>query len=382
MTSLDAESPVDGAFVESSLDMEPLGKTVRVRGGLWSERAGIVNIGLEGMMILGTWGAAFGAIHGGPWMGIVGAMVCGAVGGLVHALATVTFGVDHIVSGVALNIVALGVASYLAARFFGELEGGSDVQSPPLPSLPRVGIPGISDPLKSVEDKGWFFVSELAALLRAATTNLSILTVIALLLIVGTWWLLWRTPFGLRVRSCGESPVAAETLGVNVYLYKYVAVTASGALAGLGGGFLAMVASNAYRESQTDGRGYIGLAAMIFGNWRPGGVLMGSGLFGFMDALQLRGGGDAIHALLLLIAVLLVGLGLWHVLRPQRYVHGTIAVAIGVAVGVIFVITETVPGDVTRFAPHLTTLLVLAFASQRLRMPAANGKVYRRGEGH
>ncbi|QNF93439.1 ABC transporter permease [Janibacter indicus] len=351
-------------------------------GGLWSERAGVINIGLEGMMILGTWGAAFGAIHGGPWMGIVGAMVCGAVGGLVHALATVTFGVDHIVSGVALNIVAMGVASYLAARFFGELEGGSDVQSPPLPSLPRVGIPGISDPLKSVEDKGWFFVSELAALLRAATTNLSILTVIALLLIVGTWWLLWRTPFGLRVRSCGESPVAAETLGVNVYLYKYVAVTASGALAGLGGGFLAMVASNAYRESQTDGRGYIGLAAMIFGNWRPGGVLMGSGLFGFMDALQLRGGGDAIHALLLLIAVLLVGLGLWQVLRRQRYVQGTIAVAIGVAVGVIFVITETVPGDVTRFAPHLTTLLVLAFASQRLRMPAANGKVYRRGEGH
>ncbi|MCW4601075.1 ABC transporter permease [Janibacter hoylei] len=350
-------------------------------GGLWSERAGVINIGLEGMMILGTWGAAFGAIHGGPWMGIVGAMVCGAVGGLVHALATVTFGVDHIVSGVALNIVALGVASYLAARFFGELEGGSDVQSPPLPSLPRVGIPGISDPLKSVEDKGWFFVSELAALLRAATTNLSILTVIALLLIVGTWWLLWRT-LGLRVRSCGESPVAAETLGVNVYLYKYVAVTASGALAGLGGGFLAMVASNAYRESQTDGRGYIGLAAMIFGNWRPGGVLMGSGLFGFMDALQLRGGGDAIHALLLLIAVLLVGLGLWQVLRRQRYVQGTIAVAIGVAVGVIFVITETVPGDVTRFAPHLTTLLVLAFASQRLRMPAANGKIYRRGEGH
>ena len=351
-------------------------------GGLWSERAGVINIGLEGMMILGTWGAAFGAIHGGPWMGIVGAMVCGAVGGLVHALATVTFGVDHIVSGVALNIVAMGVASYLAARFFGELEGGSDVQSPPLPSLPRVGIPGISDPLKSVEDKGWFFVSELAALLRAATTNLSILTVIALLLIVGTWWLLWRTPFGLRVRSCGESPVAAETLGVNVYLYKYVAVTASGALAGLGGGFLAMVASNAYRESQTDGRGYIGLAAMIFGNWRPGGVLMGSGLFGFMDALQLRGGGDAIHALLLLIAVLLVGLGLWQVLRRQRYVQGTIAFAIGVAVGVIFVITETVPGDVTRFAPHLTTLLVLAFASQRLRMPAANGKIYRRGEGH
>lgn len=351
-------------------------------GGLWAERAGVINIGLEGMMVLGTWGAAFGAIHGGPWMGVVGALVCGGLGGLVHALATVTFGVDHIVSGVALNIVAVGVASYLAARFFGAIPGGSDVQSPQLPGLPTIGIPGISDPLKSVEDKDWFFVSELAALLRAATTGLSALTVIALLLIAGTWWVLWRTPFGLRVRSCGESPVAAETLGVNVYLYKYIAVVTSGALAGLGGGFLAMVASDAYREGQTGGRGYIGLAAMIFGNWRPGGVLMGSGLFGYMDALQLRGGGAALHALLLLVALLLVGIGVWQVLRRQAYVQGTFAVVVGILVVVYWFLSDVVPSEVTPFAPHLTTLLVLAFASQRLRMPAANGKVYRRGEGH
>ena len=351
-------------------------------GGLWSERAGVINIGLEGMMILGTWGAAFGAIHGGPWAGVAGAMVCGALGGLIHALATVTFGVDHIVSGVALNIVALGVASYLAARTFGDLPGGSDVQSPPLPSLPKVGVPGLGDGLGSIEQQGWFFVSELAALLRAVTTGLSILTVIALVLVAGTWWLLWRTPFGLRVRSCGESPVAAETLGINVYLYKYVAVTASGALAGLGGGFLAMVASNAYREDQTGGRGYIGLAAMIFGNWRPGGVLMGAGLFGYMDALQLRGGGEALHALLLLISVLLVGIGTWQILRRQAHVRGILAVAGGIGVAILWFVTDSVPSDITAFAPHLTTLLVLAFASQRLRMPAANGKVYRRGEGH
>lgn len=351
-------------------------------GGLWSERAGVINIGLEGMMILGTWGAAFGGLHGGPWMGVLGAIVCGAIGGLVHALATVTFGVDHIVSGVALNIVALGAASYLASRFFGELEGGSDVQSPPLPSLPEVGIPGISEPLGTVEEQGWFFVSELAAIVRAVTTNLSLLTIIALLLFVGTYWVLWHTPFGLRIRSCGESPAAAESLGVNVYLYKYLAVTASGGLAGLGGGFLSMVASNAYREGQTGGRGYIGLAAMIFGNWRPGGVLMGSGLFGYMDALQLRGGGAAIHALLLLVAILLVALGLWQLLRTSRRIQGAIALGCGVLVAVFWMVTETIPGDVTAFAPHLTTLLVLALASQRLRMPAANGKVYRRGDGH
>ncbi|MEX1908189.1 ABC transporter permease [Janibacter sp. Y6] len=351
-------------------------------GGLWSERAGVVNIGLEGMMVLGTWGGAFGSLHGGPWMGIVGAALCGAVGGLIHALATVTFGVDHIVSGVALNIVSVGAASYLAARFFGELDGGSDVQSPPLPQLPKIGIPGAGDALSAVETKGWFFVSEVAAILKALTTGLSVLTVIGLALFVITFYVLWRTPFGLRVRSCGESPVAAETLGVNVYLHKYVAVVISGALAGLGGGFLSMVATNIYRESQVDGRGYIGLAAMIFGNWRPGGLLSGSGLFGFMDALQLRGGGTALHGLLLLITMLLLAVGLWQVLRNGRMVQGGIAVVVAAVVFVLWFVTDSVPSDITPFAPHLTTLLVLAFASQRLRMPKADGMIYRRGEGH
>ena len=113
-------------------------------GGLWSERAGVVNIGLEGMMVLGTWGAAFVGYHMGPWMGLVGAVVGGVIGGLVHALATVTFGVDHIVSGVALNILALGVAKYLAVRFFAPLPGGGPTQSPPLETLPSVSVPGLS----------------------------------------------------------------------------------------------------------------------------------------------------------------------------------------------------------------------------------------------
>ncbi|WP_370894776.1 ABC transporter permease [Janibacter sp. GXQ6167] len=350
-------------------------------GGLWSERAGIVNIGLEGMMILGTWGAAFGAINGGPWAGVLGAIIAGAVGGAIHALATVYFGVDQIVSGVALNIVAVGVATYLASRFFSGLEGGGATQSPPLPGLPRITIPGVSDALGTVEEQGWFFVSDLAALLRALTTGVSILTIIAIVLVVGTWWVLWRTTFGLRLRSCGEAPIAAETLGVNVYKYKTIAVLISGGLAGLGGGFLAMVASNHFREGQTGGRGYIGLAAMIFGNWRPGGLLAGSGLFGFMDALQLRGGGAALHALLLVLALLLVGLAIWQWRRGNRIQAGIAAVT-AVLIVVAFVMLETIPEDFTKFAPHLTTLLVLAFASQRLRMPAADGKVYRKGEGH
>ena len=350
-------------------------------GGLWSERAGVVNIGLEGMMILGTWGAAFCAVHWGPWAGILGAVVGGVVGGLIHAVATVTFGVDHIVSGVALNIIGLGVAKYLAARFFTGLPGGGPTQSPPLKELPTISVPGVSDALGDLEAQRLFFVSDLAAVLRAAVTNMSVLTLIAIGLFVLTWWVLWRTAFGLRLRSVGESPVAAETLGVNVIKYKFLGVLISGGLAGLGGGFLALVAANIYRDGQTGGRGYIGLAAMIFGNWRPGGLLAGSALFGYTDAIQLRGGGT-VHALLLLLAVLLVAIGVWQIVRKGRMVQGVLAVVVGVLTAVWYFASDSVPNELTGTTPYVATLLVLAFASQRLRMPAADGQIYRKGEGH
>ncbi|SDP30717.1 nucleoside ABC transporter membrane protein [Pedococcus dokdonensis] len=350
-------------------------------GGLWSERAGVVNIGLEGMMILGTWGAGFFGYHMGPWAGVLGAILLGMVGGLIHAVATVTFGVDHIVSGVAINIIGLGVAKYLAARFFDGLPGGGPTQSPPVKALPDFTVPGISSGLGTIEKKDWFFVSDLAAVLRAVCTDLSILTILALLLFAGTWWVLWRTSFGLRLRSVGESPVAAESLGVNVLRYKFLAVIVSGGLAGLGGGFLALVAANIYRDGQTGGRGYIGLAAMIFGNWRPGGLLTGAALFGYTDAVQLRGGAT-VHAFLLLFAVLLVAVGIWQVVRNKRMVQGVLAIAVGVLVGWWYFASDAVPAELTGTTPYVTTLLVLAFASQRLRMPAADGQIYRKGEGH
>ena len=350
-------------------------------GGLWSERAGVVNIGLEGMMILGTWGAAFFGYHWGPWVGILGAMFCGVLGGVVHAVATVTFGVDHIVSGVALTIVSTGVAKYLAARFFTGLPGGGPTQSPPLEPLPTVSIPGISEPLGELEQKHIFFISDLAGIVRGLTTDLSVLTIIAILLFAGTWWVLWRTAFGLRLRSTGESPVAAETLGVNVIKYKFLAVLVSGGMAGLGGGFLALVAANIYRDGQTGGRGYIGLAAMIFGNWRPGGLASGAVLFGYTDAVQLRGGGTTVHAILLLVAVLLIAVGVWQITRNRRMVQGTLAIVAGAVAGAWYLLADTVPDELTGTTPYVTTLLVLAFASQRLRMPAADGQIYRRGEG-
>jgi simple sugar transport system permease protein len=140
-----------------------------------------------------------------------------------------------------------------------------------------------------------------------------------------------------------------------------------------------MVASNIYREGQTNGRGFIGLAAMIFGNWRPGGLASGAVLFGYTDALQQRGGGGSVHALLLLIAVLLAAVALWQLFRGRR-VAGGITFGAAVLVAVWFLTTKTVPEEFVQFAPHLTTLVVLALAAQRLRPPMADGLRYRRGE--
>ncbi|MFF0791924.1 ABC transporter permease [Streptomyces spiralis] len=352
--------------------------------GLWSERAGVVNIGLEGMMILGTFGAGWIGWQSSPWLGLLCGIGFGVLGGLIHAVATVTFGVDHIVSGVAINLLALGATQYLAKLFFVDGKaadaGGNPKQSPPSDSLPNFDVPGLSDALQSVEKHHWFLVSDLAGILGGLVTNLSVVTLLAAVLFVGTWWLLWRTPFGLRLRSCGENPIAAESLGVNVYTYKYAAVAVSGGLAGLGGAFLSLVTSHIYLEGQTGGRGYIGLAAMIFGNWRPGGLAMGAGLFGFSDALQLRNGGVTVHALLLLLVVLLAVLAGWKLYRKALW-QGVISAVMAALVLVWYLVTDEVPGDFVGATPYVVTLLVLSLSAQRLRMPKADGMRYRKGQG-
>jgi simple sugar transport system permease protein len=238
-------------------------------------------------------------------------------------------------------------------------------------------VPGISDVSLDVADQGWFFVSDVAAFVGALTTSLSTFSILVFALVAISAWVLWRTPFGLRLRSCGENPQAAETLGVNVYLYKYIAVVVSGGLAGIGGGFLALVAASGFNTGQTGGRGFIGLAAMIFGNWRPGGLLAGAFTFGYTDSLRLRNA-EAVHALLLLLAIGLLAYAAY------RAVNGNLRSALGLsAVGVLLVVwyfgTETVPRDFTSMTPYVTTLLVLALGAQRLRMPAADGRPYRRG---
>ncbi|MEU7784327.1 ABC transporter permease [Amycolatopsis sp. NPDC049159] len=348
-------------------------------GGLWAERAGVVNIGLEGMMILGTWGAAWGAYYGGVWAGLLAALVFGALGGLLHAVATVTFNVNHIVSGVAINLLGLGVTKYLANLIFEPLSGNPR-QSPVVPKFDTYSASGLSDWLGDLEKEQRVGISDVAGILRGLVTEVAPLTMIAIILVPVSFWVLWKTRFGLRLRSCGENPVAAESLGVNVYRHKYIAMLISGAFAGMGGASLVLLRGGAdYLENQTNGRGYIGLAAMIFGNWRPGGLLGGAALFGYADGLQLSGGGEAVLALLY-GAVILVGV----IVVVQLFRRQWIAAGLGVVgAGVLYAIyyaNDTLPSDLIPYTAHFVTLIVLAVASQRLRPPKADGQPYRRGE--
>jgi ABC-type uncharacterized transport system permease subunit len=356
-------------------------------GGLFSERAGVVNIGLEGMMIMGAWAGGFIGAKYGPWYGLVAAVVFGAVGALVHAIATVTFGVDHVVSGVAINIIAAGLVRYLSTLMY---KGGSwpgPSQSPTIDQIPVNGLPVLSggrffgwqspDVLTWISEKNWFFISDVSSVLRGLTGDLSYVTIVAVAFVPLAYFILWKTAFGLRLRSAGEAPIAAESLGVNVYAMKYAGVVISGGLAGLGGGFLAIVAASNYQENQVAGRGYVGLAALIFGNYRPGGLLAGAGLFGFADALQLRDS-TAIHALLILIALILVFVAYRNFKKGNNLSAGlSLAFAAG-SLWFYFAVDE-LPGQLVTMTPYIATLLVMALASQRLRMPAADGIPYRRG---
>jgi simple sugar transport system permease protein len=357
-------------------------------GGLYSERSGVVNIGLEGMMIAGTWFAAWGSWLFGPWYGVVLGAAGGAMFGLLHALASVTFNVDHIVSGVAINILGLGAMRFLSSIVYTPDTGGSVVQSPPVEGVDTISFPVLAGGTifgwESPDFLGWvdsldlFLISDTAGILRGFFGDISWLTLIALAIVPLTVWLLWRTPWGLRLRSCGEDPWAAESLGVPVLSMKYYAVTISGALAGLGGAFLVLVQAQLYREGMTGGRGFIGLGAMIFGNWMPAGALTGSIVFGFGDSLRFRGT-DLVRAFILAIAIALILVGIY-AMTTERVRRAVTMGSIGVGFLVFYMLVETVPNQMLTATPYLITLLVLAVASQRLRMPAADGARYAKGE--
>ncbi len=359
-------------------------------GGLFAERSGVVNIGLEGMMIGGTWMAAWGSWQFGPWWGVVLGIAGGALFGLIHAIATVTFTVDHIVSGVAINILALGGMRFLSSITYTPETGGSVIQSPSVRGVSNFDVPFLAggnlfgwrtpDLAGWLERQDWFLLSDVGGIIRGATGGVSWMTLIGIALVPVTAWVLWRTAWGLRLRSCGEDPWAAESLGVPVLRMKYYAVVISGALAGLGGAFLVLVQAGIYRESMTGGRGFIGLGALIFGNWRPTGVLSGALVFGFGDSLRFRGP-EVVRSLLLALGIgLLLGgvIYLW-----RRLPRSAVIMALfGAALIAVYSTVATVPNQFLTATPYLVTLGVLAVATQRLRMPAADGARYRKGEAH
>lgn len=345
-------------------------------GALWAERSGVINLGLEGMMIAGTWFGAWAGIEWGIGPGIVAGIAAGVAFGLGLGVLSITFGVDQAIAGLSLGLLAAGLTRFLASITFATLPGGSITTSPPVPDIVTLSVPGAEALLGPADRAGIPILSDLAAVALGLLTDVSILTLAAFALVPLTWWILWRTRLGLRIRAVGEHPVAADSLGIRPARYRYLALGVSGGLAGLGGVYLVTVASSLYREGQTAGRGFIGLATVIFGNWNPWSVTLGSLVFGFTDALRTRQEAT--------VGVLLAGLGLLFAavaIRRGLTRDGRGAALFGLAAGAMlawFWLVRIVPTELVSFAPHLTTLLVLAYAKQRLRPPAALGEPFRR----
>jgi general nucleoside transport system permease protein len=267
---------------------------------VFNERSGIVNIGIDGMMIFGTWFGAWGALHWGPVAGLGLAVAAGVAVAALHALATVTFRVDHIVSGVAINILALGLPRFLSIVAYGQ-----GTQSPQVRQLPRYSLPGLGEQ--------------------------SILVPVTILLGVGTWFVLSRTVFGLRMRSAGENPRAAESLGVRVKGMRWAGVLISGGFAGLAGGYLSIELVGLYREGMNQGRGFIALAALILGNWSPIGAALSCLLFAWTEALT------------------------------------------------VFLRVSWINNAFIQSLPYIVTLIVLALFFRRVRPPKAVGQAYEAG---
>lgn len=295
-------------------------------GGLFSERSGIVNIGLEGLMVIGTVTGAFGAVYFtdtlglgvplGPILGLLFGMACGAAFSAVHALATITFRVDHIVSGVVINLVAVGLARFLSTAFFGQ----ATQSDPGGPHLSLIDIPGLS---------------ALPAGLGRAFEDLSPMVVVALVSVIPATYALNRTRWGLRLRSAGENPEATRSLGVAVAPIRWQGVLISGALAGLAGAYLSVEVVNNWREGQTLGLGFIALAALILSNWNPARLIGAAFLFGFALAI------------------------------PRR-----LADLPGI---------ELLPPQIIRMIPYVVTIVVLAGFVGKVRPPAAAGRAYEGG---
>lgn len=286
-------------------------------GGTMTENSGVINIGLEGMMTIGAlMGATAGYYFHSAWIGFLAAGIAGGLLAVLHGIATVTFQADHIVSGIAMNFLGGGLALFLSRLFF---DGAT--QTVPLDledKMPR--------PLNGVFPRNSF----LDLILNQYAT-----VFIAFAMVVVVWFLLYQTRLGLRIRSVGEHPEAADSLGINVYRVRYFAVISSGVLAGFGGASLSIAVVSRFMPTLISGQGYIALAAMIFGKWRPQGAMLACLLFGAAQAL-----------------VVLLG-------------------------GTDFV----VPSELLATLPYVVTLIALVAFVGRQNAPAADGQPFESGQG-
>ncbi|MDD5467239.1 MAG: ABC transporter permease [Anaerolineales bacterium] len=298
-----------GMLVSSVVRATPI--AIAALAGIYSERSGVVNIGIEGMMTMGAFMAVvFASITGNLWVGVIAGVLAGMVMGWLHGVLSIKYKVNQIVSGTGIIILALGITSYLQRAV---LNLNPELNQPG-PVISAVAIPGV-----------WRI-----PVLGPVLFNQSPLIYLMIVLLVVTHVLLYYTRWGLRVRSVGEHPKAADTLGINVFRLRYISVLLSGAIAGLGGAYMSIGAAGRFNEGMVAGKGFLGLAAMIFGNWNPGGAFFGSLIFGFFDSWQEK------------ISILQVG----------------------------------IPVDLLGMAPYIATMIVLAGFIGRARMPAADGTPY------
>ena len=266
-------------------------------GGVFSERGGVVNIALEGIMTVTSLTLVWGAItFQSIWIGLLVAVISGMLMGAIHAVVTVTFKVDHVVSGVAINVFAIGLSRFLCQSWFGQ-ETQSAINSRLFPNL--LGINSVA-----------FWLIPIVAL---------------------SWFGLNRTVFGLRLRSVGENPEAADTLGVNVFFMRYAGVIISGALCGLGS---ATLYADKWISGMVAGRGFIALAAVIFGRWSPVGAVLASLLFGYADTIR-----------------------------------------------IVFETQIPIPVQFIQMFPYILALVVLAGLAGKTRAPSADGRAFEKGEG-
>ncbi len=282
-------------------------------GGVFSERSGVVNIALEGIMTAGAFFAVLGSyVTGNPWMGVIFAILGGAAFAALHAYLSVHLQADQVISGTGINVFSAAFISFLIFIFFGTPSQTSTVASLPYPSAMFAKIPLIGPFLAELN---WFVW-------------------LAIVLVFVSHYVLFKTPIGLRIRAVGEHPKAADTLGISVYKIRYLSVILSGVLGGLGGATLSIGIMNLYRENMVSGRGFIALAAMIFGNWKPKNAMLACLLFGFAETLELYAKGFG-----------------WKI-----------------------------PGEFYAAFPYLLTMIVLAGFVGKTQAPLADGVPYRKGE--